>query len=108
MDGLGFSKEARFSIQLAMEEAVTNAIKHGNKNDPTRRVHVGYSVCADRVVITVTDEGPGFDPSRVPDPTADDRLDVPTGRGIMLMRHYMASVEYSASGNQVKLTCLNA
>ena len=102
-----FTERAVFATKLALEEAFANAIKHGNKGDPAKRVHVRYSVCPDRVVIIITDEGPGFDPSAIPDPTADERLEIPTGRGILLMRAYMNDVEYNAAGNQVKLTCLN-
>jgi len=102
-----FAEPAIFATKLALEEALANAIKHGNKGDPTKRVHVKYCVGPDRTVIVITDEGPGFDPSDIPDPTADERLEVPTGRGLLLMRAYMDGVEFNASGNQIKLTRLN-
>jgi serine/threonine-protein kinase RsbW len=103
----GFGQRAIFATKLALEEALTNGIKHGNRSDPAKRLHVRYTICPDRVIITIADEGPGFDPSHVPDPTTDEHLEMPTGRGIMLMRHYMSGVEYNDVGNQVKLTRLN-
>lgn len=99
----GYSAEAVFAIKLALEEALMNAIKHGNRRDPDKRVHVEYSVDAKQVDISVTDQGRGFDPAEVPDPTADENLECPTGRGIMLMRAYMDHVEFNQSGNAVRM-----
>lgn len=90
-----------FSVHLAMEEALVNAIKHGNRNDASKQVHVDCRIAADLFWIQICDEGPGFDPNQVPDPTDDDRLDVPSGRGIMLMRSFMSRVEYDVRGNCV-------
>ena len=103
----GLSEKTIFASKLALEEAMTNAIRHGNKGDPARKVHVQYSVSPRRVVVVITDEGDGFNPADVPDPTAEDRLDIPSGRGIMLMRHYMSSVEFNDQGNQIKLVRTN-
>jgi serine/threonine-protein kinase RsbW len=100
-----------FSIKLALEEALVNAIKHGNQMDRNKNVHVHYRVNRDRFDVHITDEGPGFDPYDVPDPTAVENLERPSGRGLMLMRHYMSEVSYSASGNTVvmsKLRCEGA
>ncbi len=98
-----YSPRDLFGIRLALEEAVVNAIRHGNRCDPLKRVHIEGEVCPQRVFIEVTDEGPGFNPAAVPDPTDDENLDKPSGRGIMLMRSFMTSVEYSDSGNRVTL-----
>ena len=92
-----------FSIKLALEEALVNAIKHGNQLDRDKKVHIAYSIHADRFEIRITDEGPGFDPGDVPDPTAIENLERPCGRGLMLMRHYMTWVRFSARGNRVTL-----
>jgi serine/threonine-protein kinase RsbW len=92
-----------FSIKLALEEALVNAIKHGNQMDPAKKVHVNYLVTADRFEIRITDEGPGFDPADVPDPTDVENLERPCGRGLMLMRYYMTEVEYNACGNSVHM-----
>ncbi len=93
-----------FSIRLALEEALVNAIKHGNQLDRAKKVHVAYRFLADRFEVHITDEGPGFDPSDVPDPTAVENLERPCGRGLMLMRHYMNEVAYSKRGNTVSMT----
>jgi serine/threonine-protein kinase RsbW len=90
-----------FGVHLAMEEALVNAIKHGNKQDVNKRVRVACHVSKDKVRIEIADEGPGFKLEDVPDCTDLDRLDVPSGRGIMLMRSFMSSVEYNERGNCV-------
>lgn len=90
-----------FSIHLAAEEAIVNAIVHGNKLDDTKKVHVACLVSPTLARIEITDEGDGFNPADVPDCTQDDRLDVPSGRGVMLIHNFMTKVEYNAKGNQV-------
>ena len=92
-----------FAIHLAAEEAIVNAIVHGNKLDPAKKVHVTCEVSADRVLVSIADEGPGFDPAGIPDCTADDRLEAPGGRGVMLMRSFMTRIEYNPAGNAVVL-----
>ncbi len=93
-----------FSIRLALEEALINAIKHGNQLDRTKKVTISYRIHGDRFEIKITDEGPGFDPSDVPDPTCIENLERPCGRGLMLMRHYMNEVAYSDRGNTVSMS----
>jgi serine/threonine-protein kinase RsbW len=90
-----------FSIKLALEEALVNAIKHGNQYDPKKKVRIAYSILPDRFVVKITDEGEGFDPADVPDPTAVENLERPCGRGLMLMRHYMTEVSYGDRGSSV-------
>lgn len=92
-----------FGIHLAVEEAVVNAVKHGNKYDPAKSVRVTYEVSPEVFDITVVDEGPGFDPEAVPDPTLDENLDKPSGRGLLMMRMYMNVVEYVGSGNVLQM-----
>jgi serine/threonine-protein kinase RsbW len=92
-----------FSIKLALEEALVNAIKHGNQMDRTKKVSVSYRLLPDRFEVSISDEGPGFDPGDVPDPTAAENLERPCGRGLMLMRHYMTDVAYNARGNGVSM-----
>jgi len=91
-----------FSIRLALEEALVNAIKHGNQMDRTKKVYISYRFLVDRFEVHIADEGPGFDPSDVPDPTAVENLERPCGRGLMLMRHYMTEVAYQGNGNAEK------
>ena len=103
LKGCGYDPDTTFAIKLAFEEAVTNAVKHGNGNDPARHIHLRYHVDPRRAVIMVRDEGVGFRPEDVPDPTTDENLERPCGRGIMLMCSYMTKVRFSESGNEVWL-----
>jgi serine/threonine-protein kinase RsbW len=92
-----------FAIRLAVEEALVNAIKHGNRLDRAKKVRVAYHVRAEHFEIVVADEGPGFDPDDVPDPTAPENLERCCGRGLMLMRHYMCEVAFNRRGNSVRM-----
>ncbi|WP_437204996.1 ATP-binding protein [Planctomicrobium sp. SH664] len=98
-----FTDKDLFGIKLALEEAIVNAIKHGNGLDLSKSVHISCQLQADIVRITIEDEGPGFNPEEVPDPTDDDNLDKPSGRGLMLMRAFMTNIEYNDKGNRVLL-----
>jgi serine/threonine-protein kinase RsbW len=99
----GFDDASTFAVRLALEEAVANAFRHGNREDPEKTVTVRYAVSAHQIELVVEDEGPGFDPGAVPDPTEDANLEIPSGRGIMLMRAYMTSVEIVAPGNRIEM-----
>lgn len=96
-----YRPDVTFAIKLALEEALTNAVKHGNNNDASKQLMVCYSVTPERTVIMVRDEGRGFKPHRVPDPTSDENLERPSGRGIMLMHAYMTRVHFNRAGNEV-------
>lgn len=97
----GWDAQEVFSVRLAMDEALANAIRHGNCRDANKEVRVCCRLSADRLQIEVADEGPGFDPGQVPDCTHPENLERPCGRGIMLMRCFMSHVEYNAQGNAV-------
>ncbi len=90
-----------FGVHLAVEEALVNAIKHGNQLDASKLVRVNCKVCRDRAWIEIVDEGSGFNPEDVPDPTDEENLEIPSGRGLMLMRSYMSDVTFNDIGNQV-------
>lgn len=98
-----FCDNAAFAIKLALEEAMTNAFRHGNRRDPSKHITVQYDVTKDRVEIVVQDEGDGFDPDQIPDPTQFEFIDRPHGRGIMLMRSYLDEVVFSDGGSSVRL-----
>ena len=102
-DKFGYPEESAFAIRLALEEAIVNAHKHGNGSDPNKQIIVSYEVNPDRLTIRVRDEGPGFDPALIPDPTEPNRISLPYGRGIMLMRAYLDEVSYNQQGNEVQL-----
>lgn len=95
-----------FSIKLALEEALVNAIKHGNQMDPDKRVHVAYTVTPERFDIRITDEGSGFNPEDVPDPTLPENLERCCGRGLLLIRKFMTDVCYEGNGNVLAMSRL--
>ena len=99
----GFTEQATFAVKLALEEALVNAVKHGNECDCSKRITVRYAINSEKAAIIVRDEGCGFTPDEIPDPTTPDRLPLASGRGIMLMRAYMDEVAYRDSGREVYL-----
>jgi serine/threonine-protein kinase RsbW len=103
LQAAGFSEEDIFAIHLSLEEAFINAVKHGNKMEPSKAVKVDYSIEADKVEICMTDEGEGFDPEVIPDPRYGDNLYKPAGRGMLLMRSFMDVLEYSKKGNSLRM-----
>ncbi len=103
MEQRGFPPRDVFGVRLALEEALVNAIKHGNRMDPDKSVQIDWTLSEAGVRIVIEDEGEGFQVADVPDPTDDENLDKPGGRGIMLMRSFMSIVEYNESGNRLIL-----
>jgi serine/threonine-protein kinase RsbW len=101
--GLGYTDGDCTAVRLALHEAILNGLRHGNGGDPAKCVRVRYCAGADAMLAEVEDEGPGFDPRRVPEPTLPENLDQPSGRGLLLMRHYLTWVRYSERGNRVTL-----
>ncbi|MBS0263621.1 MAG: ATP-binding protein [Planctomycetes bacterium] len=104
LEELRFEDRDVFGIRLAMEEALVNAIKHGNQMDPTKTVRIACQIGQQRVRIEIEDQGSGFHPEDLPDPTADENLERPCGRGIMLMRAFMTSITFNPTGNCVVMT----
>ncbi|HAY83310.1 MAG TPA: ATP-binding protein [Planctomycetaceae bacterium] len=96
-----WDEQDTFGVHLAVEEALVNAIKHGNQSDPDKKVHVVSRVSKTHFFIEIRDEGDGFNPGDVPDPTADENLESPSGRGLMLMRSFMSRVDFNDAGNCV-------
>ena len=90
----GLADEAAFGIDMAVREAITNAIVHGNKEDDTKTVEVTFNCGSRAVEIEVTDQGEGFDPVNVPDPTAPENILKTSGRGNFLMRNFMDDVQW--------------
>jgi serine/threonine-protein kinase RsbW len=99
----GFKGNTFFAINLALEEALTNAIRHGNSLDPGKKIHVESKVSARRVEITIEDEGPGFDRGSIPDPTAAENLEKCSGRGILLIEAYMNRVTWDRGGRRLRM-----
>ncbi|HMF13900.1 MAG TPA: ATP-binding protein [Gemmataceae bacterium] len=99
----GHAEKDVFGLRLALEEALVNAIKHGHRYDPSKRVAVRYCFQADCVLVEVEDQGPGFDPVAVPDPTDPENRERASGRGLFLMRAYASWVRHNRRGNCVRL-----
>ena len=98
-----YSQDDIFGIHLALEEAFINAITHGNKQDADKKIHIEYQITPEKVEITVTDQGKGFDMNSLPDPRCGDNIYKTSGRGVLLIRSYMDVVEYNDTGNCVKM-----
>lgn len=93
-----------FQVRLALEEALTNAMRHGNGLKKSRKVAVGIAWEGGQIHLDVSDEGNGFNPKTVPDPTKSGYAEnIPGGRGIFLMRHLMDSVEFYNGGRGVRM-----
>src|SRR3954466_13240720 len=91
-----FEEHEAFAGKLALEEALVNAIKHGNQMDPDKRVRGSYRVTPERFDVRIVDEGPGFNPEDVPDPTLPENIEKGCGRGVFLIRGFMTEVKYHA------------
>ena len=100
----GWSTKDSFAIHMAMEEVILNAIRHGNECRKGTFVHVTMELDDLQFSSTVSDEGTGFDPAEVPDPTDNANLDKCSGRGVMLIKHFVDEVTYNACGNSVTLS----
>ena len=100
----GYDETEVFAVKLSLEEALVNAVRHGNGNDPSKTISASWKVTETKATFSVEDEGPGFNPDAVPDPTLDENLERPCGRGVMLMRAYMDEVTFNKKGNRVCMT----
>jgi serine/threonine-protein kinase RsbW len=88
-------EDAAFGVDMAVREAVTNAVLHGNRQDEAKAVEVGFKRLPSEIEITVRDEGEGFDPGSVPDPTDPQNILKTSGRGILFMRTFMDEIQWS-------------
>lgn len=93
-----------FAVNFALEEAFTNAIEHGNHCDPRKEFHISCLVAPHLVKVVVRDEGEGFERKLVPDPRDDENLEVPSGRGLLLIDNFMTGVSFNEKGNEITMT----
>jgi serine/threonine-protein kinase RsbW len=100
---LPFDKEAIFNIKLSLEEALVNAIKHGNKLNPKLLVKVDIETDAKKLIIKVKDEGKGFNFQDIPDPTVDKNILRTSGRGVYLIKKLMDKVDFFDGGSGLKM-----
>ncbi len=99
-----YPKNTVFAIRLAVDEALCNAIKHGNRCDKSKNITVDYQIDDNRFTMSVEDEGEGFKATDIPDPTADENLTKTSGRGVMLIELYMTKVTYNDRGNIITIS----
>jgi serine/threonine-protein kinase RsbW len=93
----GAAEDEEYWLVTALREAVANAVRHGNQQDPCRVVKVTYEISNSTITIRVEDEGEGFDPEDIPDPTDPENLLLPSGRGIFYMRQFMNRVDFDST-----------
>lgn len=98
MERYEYSMRDVFAMRLSLEEGLTNAIRHGNKLDPCKNVSVNCDIDLSKIRVVISDQGEGFEPDCVPDPTLEEFIERPCGRGLMLMRAYLDVCEYSDGG----------
>ena len=94
---MGFGADSQYWIGLSVREAVTNAIQHGNQEDPSKTVYLAFKMEEERLVITVRDQGKGITEDQIPDPLEPENLLKPGGRGIFFVRSFMDNVSFSVS-----------
>ncbi len=102
-DEVGFSDEIYGNMIVSVTEAVNNAIGHGNRLDPSKRVILSLAHENQHLIFIIKDQGPGFDYNNIPDPTAPENLEKPTGRGVFLMKNLSDMVVFSDNGCTVEI-----
>lgn len=100
---LSIDDEVYGKYMLSVVECVNNAIVHGNKMDKNKKVTMHYHISNTKIEVTVSDEGDGFDPDSLPDPTAEENLERDCGRGIFLMRHLSDELEFANNGRTITM-----
>lgn len=103
LEANNFDDEDVFAVHLALQEAFLNALKHGNKMEADKEIKIDYSIGVDKIEISMTDEGNGFEPESVPDPRHGENLYRTEGRGLFLIRSYMDVVRFNERGNCVHM-----
>jgi len=97
--GSEWAAKEQFAINLALEEALVNAVQHGNNSDPGKNVHFSCRLTNSMVKFRIEDEGDGFDPNAVPDPTDDEHILIASGRGVLLIKGFVSRVWWNDKGN---------
>jgi serine/threonine-protein kinase RsbW len=99
----GYERKIRLNFRVSLTEALSNAMLYGNGQDPRKRVRLEVILAQTEIRVRVTDEGQGFDPECIPDPTAPANILKSGGRGVFLMRQLMDEVHFNERGNSVTL-----
>ena len=103
LQSLGYSDHDLFSVRISLEEALANALLHGHQGEEETTIEVKWKIDSFQVEIIVIDQGRGYDPETIPDPTADENLTLPSGRGLAMMRAFMDEVDVNECGNRVTM-----
>ncbi len=98
-----YARRFNLNFRVGLTEALSNAMLYGNNSDPQKRVRVEVTVRVEEISVRITDQGVGFDPTTIPDPTLPDNISKSGGRGIFLMRSLMDEVKFNDQGNSVTL-----
>ena len=101
MDSLGYPDESIRKMKIILTELFANAIYHGNKGDHSKKVTIGHIINKKKILVSIMDEGDGFDPAGIPDPTLPENLVKDCGRGLYIVHTYVDKVEFNAKGNRV-------
>ncbi|MDR1958425.1 MAG: ATP-binding protein [Planctomycetaceae bacterium] len=101
MQSRNWSEREQYDVHLALEEAFSNAIRHGNASDSAKKIQLNCWMMEEKIVFEMTDEGIGFNPGQVPDPRNSENLLIPSGRGLLIIRHVMTNVAFSPGGNTI-------
>ena len=102
-DKFQIAEDTFANMMTCLNEAVNNAIVHGNHEDPNKKVIVNAEIDGRRIIWTVTDEGTGFDPDKIPDPTAAENLENLSGRGVFIIKHLADQCIFNGTGNEIEL-----
>ena len=103
LEPLALSEDDIFGLRLSLEEAFINAVRHGNKNDPAKKILVKIDASPEGVEIEIKDEGQGFDYLNLPSPIEKENLEKPCQRGIFLIQQMMDRVEFLDGGSRIKM-----
>lgn len=105
INSLNLEEDTLSNLSLAVSEALSNAMVHGNKLDPKKDVIVSVKISKNKLTLSIKDEGEGFEPNSVPDPTMPENILRDSGRGIHIMRSFIDQVSYnfSSTGTELKL-----
>ena len=100
-DALGFENDFYARLMLSVSEAATNAIVHGNKLNPSKKVTIHTEANTHTLAFTIKDEGNGFNPDNIPNPLEEEHLLIPSGRGVFLIKEYADELEYQDEGRTI-------
>ena len=103
MEQFEYSEHDLFSVRVAFEEALANALLHGHQGDVSNVIEVTWIVNDESVELEVIDQGRGYDPETIPDPTANENLTLPSGRGLAMIHAFMHDVHVNVRGNHLRM-----